>query len=269
MALVPAGTPTADQRARWAQWLGREVESIESFCLDKKLTSRSDIAKCIAAGTCKAHPSRRNPKEGEENLHQLAVFAHAVELCEARGKRLPRAEEWLWAAAGGEEDRRFPWGDEPLDSSRAAVFDQGSHAREVSLLEFECKENPKGDWCFAERECARRPDGEQCVADKAGIARGEPATIHTPFPWDDGISGGVPVDAFPDGDGRWGNRQLYPSEVVVFDWRGGERKGGVCGPHGAQVRPGAVPDLHGETLCGGWRDFRPFRCADSPRVGGS
>ena len=49
MALVPAGTPTADQRARWAQWLGREVESIESFCLDEKLTSRSDIAKCIAA----------------------------------------------------------------------------------------------------------------------------------------------------------------------------------------------------------------------------
>ena len=268
MTLVPAAAPTADQHARWTQWLGREVERIESFCLDERLTSRADVAKCIAEGACKAGPSRRTPEEDEEELPHLATFKHAVELCEAQGKRLPRAEEWLWAAAGGEEDRRYPWGGEPLDGSRAAVFDQGDHAREVSLLEFECKENPKGDWCFAERECVKSPDAEQCVADKEGIARGEPATIRTPFPWDDGFSKGITVDAFPDGDGRWGHRQLYSAEVVVFDSREeGARSGRLCGTHLPQVRPGAIPNLHGETLCGVRRAFGPFRCAGSPQVG--
>eukprot|EP01047_Picozoa_sp_COSAG01_P033880 COSAG01_NODE_2515_length_7529_cov_77.394347_3_plen_250_part_00 len=54
------------------------------------------------------------PHAGNETLPVTYVgLAEARAYCEAVGKRLPREEEWQFAATGGGDDRRpYPWGDD-------------------------------------------------------------------------------------------------------------------------------------------------------------
>ena len=55
--------------------------------------------------------------------HPVVHVSHmdATAFCAAAGKRLPSEREWEYAARGGLESRRFPWGDDD-DAARAHTF---------------------------------------------------------------------------------------------------------------------------------------------------
>lgn len=304
MLLVPGGGLSEQQRTRWADWLADGGGTVEPFCLDRLLVSHADVRRHYEVGcpdptTCfklQGRSDRNNPDIHRRleaacpdsskcvHMHMSSVLVHAEqqdkpyatafkrasELCGTEGKRLPTAQEWLWAAAGGQEDRRYPWGNEPLDGTRARVFDEGDYEEAIESLERDCKEAPSDAMCLQEQDCQENPESQECPGSAAeAVAQGRPATIDPPFPWDDGHVGyQVPVGSFPAGDGRWGHRRLFPAQLVQLPGGADSRTRGhgMCGlvPH--RLDPGAIANMHTTETCGERRYTPPlFRCAAAPQ----
>lgn len=70
------------------------------------------------------------PGDNENRPINCITWVEAYAFCIWDGGRLPTEAEWNYAAAGGSEQRRFPWGEEePGSDTRLAIYDcwyQGS-----------------------------------------------------------------------------------------------------------------------------------------------
>ncbi|AKT37279.1 formylglycine-generating enzyme family protein [Chondromyces crocatus] len=90
--------------------------SIDSFCMDRTEVTAEAYAACVKSGQCndafaRCADAATYGVPGKEKHPMVCVdYAQADTYCKAHGKRLPREDEWEWAARGGEEGRAYPWG---------------------------------------------------------------------------------------------------------------------------------------------------------------
>ena len=91
------------------------------FCLDATEVPVRAYAQCVAADRCKAPPPYGRfttyPTQPDYPVNKVD-WTNAKAYCEFRGKTLPSEAQWEWAATGG-DGRRWPWGNEPPDCTRA------------------------------------------------------------------------------------------------------------------------------------------------------
>jgi formylglycine-generating enzyme required for sulfatase activity len=115
--------------------------SLDSFYLDKyevtnaqfkKFTDRNPqwrrdrIPARYQNGNYLKHWSGNDyPKEQARHPVTNVSWYAAVAFCQAERKRLPTEAEWEYASRGGLSGKEFPWGDEPVDKTRANYLGSG------------------------------------------------------------------------------------------------------------------------------------------------
>lgn len=238
MALVVGGVPTKEQQARWQRFYYAQEKSqapaeVASFCLDIHETTEADYHKC---GSNCAELRTKPPRLGDgsdSSQHPLVNvhWRHAGSYCASLGKRLPSLAEWLWAAGGGTEDRKYPWGSQAPSITR------------LNGCDYACARIKMGDCGGDDRDCTERK-----MAEVQG---------------DDGYGRTAPVGVFPDGAGRWGQLDLAGNAAEIVSgvgnrvWWCGSTYDGYISPslHAPQcVADGVLEHIDG------------MRCAAEPRL---
>ena len=95
-------------------WLGKTEVTVEAY------------ARCVTDGACQAPNTGGACNWGvagrERHPINCVDYDQASAFCAHFGGRLPTAEEWEYAAKGG-ESRIYPWGDDPVTDKRANFAD--------------------------------------------------------------------------------------------------------------------------------------------------
>jgi formylglycine-generating enzyme required for sulfatase activity len=91
------------------------------FCMDATEVTVHAYQQCVDAGRCdlpraigkwQTYPTQADYPVNKVNWKQAKSY------CEFRAESLPTEAQWEWAATGG-DGRKWPWGDEPPDCTRA------------------------------------------------------------------------------------------------------------------------------------------------------
>lgn len=135
---IPAGTFHSGCEPQDAQCDSSEKldgpASVGAFWLGRTPVTVAAYGKCVAAGACTEPPSGGSCNwkvNGKENHPVNCVdWNQATAFCQWIGGRLPTAQEWEYAAKGG-ESRIYPWGNESPSGIRAlydGAYDRGTAA---------------------------------------------------------------------------------------------------------------------------------------------
>lgn len=91
---------------------------VSSFYLDKTEVTNEMFQKYIGEKKCSTPPKYMEDKElgGPKRPVVDVSYNDAKEFCKFYGKRLPTEAEWEYAARGGLEMKRFPWGNKESDT---------------------------------------------------------------------------------------------------------------------------------------------------------
>jgi formylglycine-generating enzyme required for sulfatase activity len=110
MARIPGGSLKLDASG---------LLIVKGFCLDRSPVTVDAYSACIRDGRCSdqglqcdGFPNYGAVDRGNHPINCVA-WLQASMYCTAHGLRLPTEEEWAWASHGGEEGRRYPWGNAP------------------------------------------------------------------------------------------------------------------------------------------------------------
>lgn len=136
---------------RVATWFGGPMRStperlvrLSPFAIDETEMTVRDMRALVASGAVPPpvidHASdplctyTAQPGAFEDHPMNCIRQDRAVEVCRARGMRLPSESEWEYAAGSRDEERLYPWGAEP-DACAFAIIGRGRTGNEGGISE--------------------------------------------------------------------------------------------------------------------------------------
>jgi formylglycine-generating enzyme required for sulfatase activity len=132
---IPAGTFTmgctkGDIDCKEDEQPAHAVTIGSSFYIARTPVTNEQYQRCIDAGVCHGNPDPTKPLNPVVNV----TWNDARDFCAWAGGRLPAEAEWEYAARGGVEGWRFPWGNS-AGKGNANLADNGGRRVEALGLE--------------------------------------------------------------------------------------------------------------------------------------